>query len=89
MKLKTIPATDKEPQTIDLYTDNGNRFASINKMGVLRLFGEDMSIDYGELREVIVISDNFHLFYNNLCAKDEEIKRLRLTNIPTLSRQLQ
>lgn len=89
MKLKTIPATETQPQAIDLYTDNGNRFASINKVGVLRLFGEDSTIDYGELEQVKSISDNFSLFYNNLCEKDEEIKRLRLTNIPTLSRQLQ
>jgi hypothetical protein len=87
MKLKTIPATETEPQAIDLYTENGNRFASINKVGVLRLFGEDMAIDYGELREVIVISDNFSLFYNNLFDKDEEIRKLRLNNIPTLARQ--
>ena len=86
MKLKTIPATETEPQTIDLYTENGNRFASINKVGVLRLFGEDMTIDYGELEQVKIISDNFSLFYNNLVQKDEEIRKLRLNNIPTLER---
>jgi hypothetical protein len=91
MKLIAIAGTLTQAQSIDLLTYNGNRFANVNKFGKLKLYGEDMNLLHDELKKVIVIADNFKLFFDNLMTLQIEIKELNkeilFTLTPTLSRQ--
>lgn len=66
MKLSKVPATETTPNSIDLYTDNGNLFANINLYGTLSLIGEDCKVWSKELKEISVIADNFELFFSNI-----------------------
>jgi hypothetical protein len=67
MRLIAIKATIEKPHhSIDILTNNGNKFASINKCGELTVFGEDMTLIHSELKKINVIADNFDLFFNNI-----------------------
>lgn len=76
MILKAIPGSETKPQSINISTDNGNLFANINKFGELLLFGEDMTITHDEVKKVLVISENFQLFYMQLIRLQNEIQDL-------------
>lgn len=66
MKLVPIQATDTTPQTINLLTGNNNLFASIDKCGQIKIYGEDSYISIEEARDIIKIADNFELFFSNI-----------------------
>lgn len=83
MRLIAIKSTETLAQSIDFATDNGNRFANVNRFGELLIYGEDMKITRHEVDRVKVVTDNFDLFYTQLMRLQNEIQDL-LT--PTLSR---
>lgn len=66
MKLIKVKATETEPATINLLTDNGNKFASVDHAKNIRVFGEDMKISISEAKVMLDISDNFELYFNNI-----------------------
>jgi len=84
MILIAKPATEKVPQIIEIFTDNGNKFAQLNRYGSLILFGENEPLFKEERKQVNVIADNFDLFYSQLIRLQNEVTDL-LT--PTISRQ--
>ncbi len=66
MKLRPIQATESEPQRIELLTDNGNKFASVDKAQNIRVYGEDLTITVSEAKVMLDISDNFELYFSNI-----------------------
>ena len=76
MKLTAIPGNEIKPQSINISTDSGNKFANVNKFGELVLFGEDMAITHEEMKKVLVIADNFQLFYMQLIRLQNDIQDL-------------
>jgi len=86
MILKAIPGTLTYPQTIELSTETGNKFASVNRWGELKVFGEDMSLINLEVKKVLAISENFSLIFENLIRLQSEIELLKPKN-PILERQ--
>lgn len=76
MKLIAIPGTDKVPQTIEIYSHSGNKYAAINRHGSLVIFGENEPLYKDELKKVNVISENFDLFYTQLIRLQNEVQDL-------------
>lgn len=66
MILVPVKATETQCQTINLLTDNGNKFASIDKRGRIKVFGEDSYLEISEIKDILKISDNFDLFFKNI-----------------------
>lgn len=66
--MKLIPVEKKgyKPAAIHLYTDNGNKFASVESTKQLRIYGEDSTISVEEAKVMLDISDNFDLFFKNI-----------------------
>ena len=84
MKLIAIKGTQTKPNSIDIYTDNDNKFASVNMFGTLIIFGENEPLFKDEIKKINVIVENFDLFFTQLIRLQNEIVEL-LT--PTLARQ--
>lgn len=66
MKLKKINETDVQCKAITVHYEKGNK-----AIGLILCSGEFVPVDGtglfpNELREILLISENFNLFYNNI-----------------------
>jgi len=71
ISLSKLPSTSTEPKRIDIYDDSETLIATVYCDGLVRYHALRM-ITVPEHDKIVVVRDNFFLFYNNMIQTRHE-----------------
>lgn len=90
-KMLSYPATEKQPERIQINDMKGHEVCIIGADGILDFLVDNLEIE--EVEHYLNIAKQFHTFHNAISEKDQEINDLRLhivelrQNVRTLEKE--